>query len=87
MQGHRKSIDGGAAPSIYVSEKQGRKLQLFSRSNTSNIKAPSDELSQMMNRASNYMTLSYIKIPSVVLCLSYKVRPSTVVRLCGLYLL
>lgn len=34
---------------------------------------PSDELSQMMSRASNYMTLAYIKIPSVVLCLSYKV--------------
>ena len=26
----------------------------------------------MMSRASNYMTLAYVKIPSVVLCLSYK---------------
>lgn len=33
---------------------------------------PSDDLSQMLARASNYMTLSYVKIPSVVLCLSYK---------------
>ena len=33
---------------------------------------PSDDLSQMLSRASNYMTLAYIKIPSVVLCLSYK---------------
>lgn len=33
---------------------------------------PSDDLTQMMNRASNYMTLSYVKIPSMVLCLSYK---------------
>ncbi|EON64007.1 hypothetical protein W97_03237 [Coniosporium apollinis CBS 100218] len=32
----------------------------------------SDDLTQMMNRASNYMTLAYVKIPSVVLCLSYK---------------
>lgn len=32
----------------------------------------SDDLSQMLNRASNYMTLAYFKIPSVVLCLSYK---------------
>ncbi|MCJ1311218.1 hypothetical protein MMC25_004889 [Agyrium rufum] len=32
----------------------------------------SDDLSQMLSRASNYMTLSYVKIPSVVLCLSYK---------------
>jgi hypothetical protein len=26
----------------------------------------------MMNRASNYMTLAFVKIPSMVLCLSYK---------------
>lgn len=32
----------------------------------------SDDLTQMLNRASNYMTLAYVKIPSVVLCLSYK---------------
>ena len=35
---------------------------------------PSDDLTQMMTRASNYMTLAYVKIPSVVLCLSYKGR-------------
>ena len=34
----------------------------------------SDDLSQMMSRASNYMTLAYVRIPSVVLCLSYKGR-------------
>ncbi|KAI9852212.1 MAG: hypothetical protein M1838_001449 [Thelocarpon superellum] len=34
----------------------------------------SDDLTLMMNRASNYMTLAYVKIPSVVLCLSYKGR-------------
>lgn len=33
---------------------------------------PSDDLTQMISRASNYMTLAYVKIPSVVLCLSYK---------------
>ncbi|KAF2759068.1 hypothetical protein EJ05DRAFT_331582 [Pseudovirgaria hyperparasitica] len=32
----------------------------------------SDDLTQMMSRASNYMTLAYVKIPSLVLCLSYK---------------
>ncbi|KAJ4376167.1 Protein SABRE [Neocucurbitaria cava] len=32
----------------------------------------SDDLTQMMTRASNYMTLAYVKIPSMVLCLSYK---------------
>jgi hypothetical protein len=37
-------------------------------------KKPSDELTQMLSRASNYMTLAYVRIPSVVLCLSYKGR-------------
>lgn len=37
-------------------------------------KKPPDDLTQMMARASNYMTLAYVKIPSVVLCLSYKGR-------------
>lgn len=32
----------------------------------------SDDVTQMVNRASSYMTLAYVKIPSVVLCLSYK---------------
>ena len=35
---------------------------------------PSDDLTLMMSRASNYMTLAYVKVPSVVLCLSYKGR-------------
>ncbi|KAI9795762.1 MAG: hypothetical protein M1833_006855 [Piccolia ochrophora] len=34
----------------------------------------SDDLTQMVSRASNYMTLAYVKIPSMVLCLSYKGR-------------
>lgn len=33
---------------------------------------PDDDLTKMMSRASEYMTLAYVKIPSVVLCLSYK---------------
>jgi hypothetical protein len=33
-----------------------------------------DDLTEMMSRASNYMTLAYVKLPSVVLCLSYKGR-------------
>jgi len=35
-------------------------------------KARNDDLTQMMSRASNYMTLAYARIPSLVLCLSYK---------------
>ncbi|KAK3196784.1 Protein SABRE [Lecanicillium sp. MT-2017a] len=37
-------------------------------------KQQSDDLSKMINRASNYMTFAHIKMPSVVLCLSYKGR-------------
>ncbi|RKF73468.1 UPF0648 protein C3H5.09c [Golovinomyces cichoracearum] len=32
----------------------------------------SDDLTKMIGRASSYMTLAHVKIPSVVLCLSYK---------------
>ena len=72
----RRSAEGHA-PSLYVPEK-GKKMQLFSRTPTTNerLEQRSDELSQMMSRASNYMTLAYVKIPSVVLCLSYKACPS-----------
>ena len=35
-------------------------------------KEQSDDLTQMVNRANSYMTLAFAKIPSVVLCLSYK---------------
>lgn len=35
---------------------------------------PSDDLTEMMSRASNFMTLAFFKIPSTVLCLSYKGR-------------
>jgi BLTP2/FMP27/Hobbit, C-terminal/Fmp27, WPPW motif-containing RBG unit len=34
---------------------------------------PSDDLSQMLTRASHNITLIYVKVPSTVLCLSYKV--------------
>ena len=33
---------------------------------------PSDELSMMISRASNYMTLAHVKLDSFVVCLSYK---------------
>lgn len=47
-----------------------------SSSQTDNVDKdkPSDDLTLMMSRASNYMTLAYVKVPSVVLCLSYKGR-------------
>lgn len=35
-------------------------------------KEGTDDLSQMMSRAANYMTLAHVKVHDVVLCLSYK---------------
>lgn len=55
---------------------KGSKRALMHRSHSDEKKKkktePSDDLTQMMSRASNYMTLSFVKIPSMVLCLSYK---------------
>ncbi|MCJ1478897.1 hypothetical protein MMC13_007581 [Lambiella insularis] len=45
-----------------------------SKDNTTEKEKGFDDLTQMMSRASNFMTLAYVKIPSVVLCLSYKGR-------------
>ena len=42
------------------------------RNGSKSKEKPSDDLTKMMARASNYMTLAYVKIPSVILCLSYK---------------
>lgn len=71
----RKSMESTAPnlPSILASSSgdKSRKRQLFRSGDKRNEQ--SDELTQMIARASNYMTLVYIKIPSVVLCLSYKV--------------
>ncbi|EUC51037.1 hypothetical protein COCMIDRAFT_80163 [Bipolaris oryzae ATCC 44560] len=35
-----------------------------------------DDLTEMMSRASEFMTFAYIKVPSMVLCLSYKGKSS-----------
>jgi hypothetical protein len=46
------------------------------RADKKDKKERSDDLTQMMNRASNYMTLAYVRIPSMTLCLSYKGKGS-----------
>ncbi|OCK85690.1 hypothetical protein K432DRAFT_377459 [Lepidopterella palustris CBS 459.81] len=55
-------------------EKLSKRFTLHRSASESKAKKDvrSDDLTQMMARASNYMTLAYIKIPSMVLCLSYK---------------
>ena len=42
------------------------------RKTAADKKSRNDDLTQMMSRASNYMTLAYARIPSLILCLSYK---------------
>ncbi|KAI4180095.1 MAG: hypothetical protein L6R41_007460 [Letrouitia leprolyta] len=61
-----------------ASTEKHRRFGGIKRSNTGDSSVEkakaSDDLTQMISRASNYMTLAYVKIPSVVLCLSYKGR-------------
>ncbi|KAI5457786.1 mitochondrial protein from FMP27-domain-containing protein [Mariannaea sp. PMI_226] len=56
--------------SIASSERRGR-FGLSKKSDDKD-KGASDDLTKMMTRASNFMTFASIKMPSVVLCLSYK---------------
>ncbi|KAK7751328.1 Protein SABRE [Diatrype stigma] len=51
-------------------KKPARFALLGKQANTN--EKPSDDLTKMLTRASNYMTFVKIKMPSVVLCLSYK---------------
>ncbi|KAL2201139.1 mitochondrial protein from FMP27-domain-containing protein [Corynascus similis CBS 632.67] len=58
--------------SINNDSKKGSRFMLRHKSSDGDKAKQSDDLSKMMDRASNYMTFAYIKMPSVVLCLSYK---------------
>jgi hypothetical protein len=49
-----------------------KKFDLSKSSRRGKSKEPTDDLSQMMSRASNYMTLARVKVHDVVLCMSYK---------------
>ncbi|KAK4167572.1 mitochondrial protein from FMP27-domain-containing protein [Cladorrhinum sp. PSN259] len=64
---------GFSAVSVSGESKKGSRFGLRHRSNGNDDKSKqSDDLTKMIARASNYMTFSYIKMPSVVLCVSYK---------------
>ncbi|KAK3368158.1 mitochondrial protein from FMP27-domain-containing protein [Podospora didyma] len=59
--------------SINSEARRGSRFGLRHRSTGDEDKTKkSDDLTKMIDRASNYMTFAYIKMPSVVLCLSYK---------------
>ncbi|KAF2727202.1 hypothetical protein EJ04DRAFT_145178 [Polyplosphaeria fusca] len=67
----RSSVSMGTEESDRTA-KRGFTLYRTSNGEKRSKKGRSDDLTQMMTRASNYMTLAYVKIPSMVLCLSYK---------------
>lgn len=60
------------ASSAASGESKPKRFAMHRNGSKQKKEAQSDDLTKMMNRASNYMTLAYVKIPSVVLCLSYK---------------
>ena len=75
----RLTADGPLAnvSTTSVNSERSRRFGMYratSKDGTAEKERPSDDLTEMMSRASNYMTLAYVKIPSVVLCLSYKGR-------------
>ncbi|EOO01598.1 hypothetical protein UCRPA7_2889 [Phaeoacremonium minimum UCRPA7] len=49
-----------------------KKSRFALRKSEAKEKTTSDDLTMMINRASSYMSFAHIKLPSVVLCLSYK---------------
>ncbi|KAH0562013.1 hypothetical protein GP486_003283 [Trichoglossum hirsutum] len=70
-KGTDRSITSLSVSSNITSEKP-KKFSLHRLGSKDQGHAQSDDLTQMMSRASSYMTLAYVKVPSVVLCLSYK---------------
>lgn len=54
-------------------EEKSKKFTIMKNSHKNDKgEGPADDLSQMMSRSSNYMTLAHVKVHDVVLCLSYK---------------
>ncbi|KAF1936595.1 hypothetical protein EJ02DRAFT_81179 [Clathrospora elynae] len=75
------SIRSGSSMSTQTtneSERTAKRFALYRAGTGTNEKrtgkkeARSDDLTEMMSRASEYMTVAYFKVPSMVLCLSYK---------------
>ncbi|KAK3069622.1 Protein SABRE [Teratosphaeriaceae sp. CCFEE 6253] len=75
----RSTSVGSIVTMASIDDSKGSKRTLLHRTHSEERKKKktateerSDDLTQMMSRASNYMTLAFVKIPSMVLCLSYK---------------
>ncbi|KAK9323136.1 golgi-body localization protein domain-containing protein [Lipomyces orientalis] len=75
-----KSGDNASVKSHASAQSETRLQQMVTsagvKNHTESNYGLDDDLSQMVTRASNFMTFVYVTIPSVVLCLSYKGRGS-----------
>ncbi|ODA82659.1 hypothetical protein RJ55_01167 [Drechmeria coniospora] len=75
----RAGVLGRSATGLSMKEvgeiKKGR-FGLRGKGQADDKQQKSDDLSKMMRRASNFMTFAHIRMPSVVLCLSYKGKDS-----------
>ncbi|KAK3692192.1 mitochondrial protein from FMP27-domain-containing protein [Podospora appendiculata] len=71
----RTSTGFSSKDTVSTKDSDSKKASRFGlrRTTTDDTKSKkSDDLTKMIDRASNYMTFAYIKLPSTVLCLSYK---------------
>ncbi|KAG5980344.1 hypothetical protein E4U55_004122 [Claviceps digitariae] len=68
----KDSVESSKKSSSSSSRWRGGKSQSEDKQQQQQQQQQSDDLTKMMNRASNYMTFAHIRMPSVVLCLSYK---------------
>ncbi len=73
-----RSSTTNSSQTVNESERTAKRFALYrtgtnlSEKRVNKKEARSDDLTEMMNRASEFMTVAYFKIPSMVLCLSYK---------------
>ena len=79
LRSFRRPAAGSHTSLVTLGNAETKKLKegLQKASSTRSFKkskkpAQSDDLSQMITRASNYMTLAHVKLNSFVICLSYK---------------
>jgi hypothetical protein len=68
----RQATDRSLSAHSTSAGEEKKKFGLGKGSRNNKSKEPTDDLSQMMSRASNYMTLAQVKVHDVVLCMSYK---------------
>ena len=71
-QGLSRSATNKSLAETTNGDAKSKRFNLHRHSNKMKKETPSDDLTEMMSRASNFMTLAYVKMPSVILCLSYK---------------